>query len=143
MYLARHCKPTPTALDRLFDGFLSDWPFVPTTKSEFLPPLDVSETDEEFRLRLELAGVAPGDVEVALDEGVLTIRGEKKGVSEGEGETHRRVERRYGQFSRSVRLPAAIDAGDVKATFKDGVLTVVLPKRAEARPRTIEVQVTD
>lgn len=105
----------------------------------FSPALDVEETDEGFTLHVELPGVAADKVDVSLEENVLTISGTREFYSDKSAESFRRVERRFGTFHRSVRLPDRVDANAVAATFKDGLLTVTVPKAEEAKPRRISV----
>lgn len=97
------------------------------------PSADLVETDDEFRVSAELPGMSEDDVEVTFSEGLLTVKGEKEEKKEEEKENVHVSERRYGTFSRSFRLPPSVDADKVDATMKDGVLTVVLPKKPEAK----------
>jgi len=119
-------------LDSLFDSSLTGW----------LPALDVHENKDNFTVRVELPGFKREDIQVSLQDGVLTISGERKEekVSE-ETEVHRQ-ERYYGKFSRALTLPTAVAADKVKATYKDGVLTITLPKAEEAKPKQIDVSVS-
>jgi HSP20 family protein len=103
--------------------------------------MNVSETDKEIRITAELPGVSQDDVEVNLDDDVLTIRGEKKFEQQDEKENFHFVERSYGTFQRSVRLPFPVDPEQVRASFENGVLTVMLPKSAlQERARKIQIQ---
>jgi HSP20 family protein len=103
--------------------------------------MNVSETEKEIRITAELPGVSPDDVDVNLDDDVLTIRGEKRFEQQDEKEDFHFVERSYGTFQRSLRLPFPVDPDQVKATFENGVLTVTLPKSApQERARKIQVQ---
>jgi len=106
----------------------------------FLPAMDVSEADGHYAITVELPGSRKDDVHVELHEGMLTIRGEKKSEREEKKEQRRYVERSYGSFRRSFRLPSDADAGRLDASFKDGVLTITIPKTEEAKPRTIAVK---
>jgi HSP20 family protein len=104
------------------------------------PAMDVFEDDDKVTVQLELAGMKKEDFDIALQDDVLTISGERKSESEKrEGESFR-SERTFGSFSRSVTLPGPVKAGDVKAVYQDGVLTVTLPKAEEAKPRKIQVE---
>jgi HSP20 family protein len=106
--------------------------------------IDVSETEGEFRVRAELPGVTEQDVDVTLDDDVLTIRGEKRLERKDEKESYHVVERSYGTFQRSLRLPYAVDPEQVRASFEHGVLTVTLPKtKQQERTRRIQVQTGD
>jgi HSP20 family protein len=127
-------------MDRLFDRFLElGWPKLPEL-GEWEPTLDLSETKDAVIVKAELPGVEPKDIAVSLQEGTLTIKGEKEAEKEEKDKRYHRVERSYGAFFRSIRLPAAVDAGKVTAAFKDGVLTVTLPKLPEAKGTTIPVK---
>jgi len=104
------------------------------------PSLDLVESDNELTVTAELPGVNPKEIEVNVTGNTLTIRGEKKQEREEKGKDFHRVERHYGSFHRSVELPVAVDADQVKAEYKDGVLTLRLPKHPEAKPKKIPVR---
>jgi HSP20 family protein len=106
----------------------------------WLPPVDIVEEADRLVFRAELPGVRREDIEVKIENGTLSIRGEKRQEKEsGTGSTHR-VERLYGSFHRTFALPTSLDAEKVQARFKDGVLELELPKAAEARPRHIAIK---
>lgn len=132
--------------DRLtsFDGFGRFWPEFSATDlpMELVPTMDVSETEKEYELKAELPGLEEKDVSVTVSEGVLTIRGEKKIDHEEKGKDFRMVERSYGEFSRSLELPAGVDPEAIKAGLEKGVLTVSIPKKA-AEVKKIEVKEKD
>jgi len=133
-------------IDRMFDEFFNDFgrfelsPFNGDNLSMFNPSLDISETDAEIKVSAELPGLSEEDVDVSLSHNVLTISGEKKAEKEDKGENYHRVERSYGSFKRSVTLPSQVDANKVEADFKNGVLTIVLPKTAETQTKHIDVK---
>ena len=103
--------------------------------------MNVSETDKEIRITAELPGVTEQDIEVSLDDDVLTIRGEKKFERKDDKENFHFVERSYGTFQRSLRLPYAVDSEQVQASFENGVLTLTVPKTGrQERSRRIQVQ---
>ena len=105
------------------------------------PSMDVSETEKELRITAELPGVGERDVEVTLNDDVLTIRGEKKFERKDETESYHFVERSYGTFQRSLRIPYPVNPYEVRASFDNGVLTVTLPKtQAQEKSRRIEVR---
>jgi HSP20 family protein len=106
------------------------------------PACDIFEDGEGVTVRFELAGVEPKDVDIRFENGVLTIRGERKMEKEDKRENYHRVEMSYGSFTRSFSLPATVDAEKIHADAKNGVLTVTLPKKAEAKPRPITVKVS-
>ncbi len=127
-------------LNRLFDfsvpsrdtGLFSGWS----------PALDLHDEKDAFTVRVELPGMKKEDINISLHDGVLSVSGERKNeLKTGEGQTFR-SERYFGKFQRSVTLPAMVDSKGVKATYKDGILTVELPKAEEAKPRQIEVSVS-
>jgi len=119
-------------IDGLFDGFLSGFGAPARGLEAFNPSVDVAENDKEIRITAELPGVEEKDVEVSLSGNGITIRGEKRAEKEEKGEERYRLERSYGAFRRSFSLPCEVDAGKAAASFKKGVLTVTLPKSAEA-----------
>src|SRR5512143_1235376 len=106
------------------------------------PACDIYEDEEGVSLRFELAGVEPKDVEVRFENGVLTLKGDRKLEQEAHRENYHRIESSYGAFTRSFALPTTIDAERIAATSKNGMLTITLPKKAEVKPRPIKVQVS-
>jgi HSP20 family protein len=112
------------------------------TSGNWVPPVDIYQNgDHEVVLKAELPDMTREDIDITVDNGTLTIRGEKKFSSEVKEESFRRIERRYGTFSRSFSLPQTVDTAKVGAEYKNGVLTVRLPLREEAKPRQIKVDV--
>lgn len=105
----------------------------------FSPVLDVEENDDEFTLHIELPGVSADDVDVSIEESVLTVSGDRHFYSDKDADGFRRVERSFGRFHRAVRLPDRVDADKVSAGYKDGLLTVTVPKAESAKPRRIQV----
>lgn len=108
---------------------------------DWSPQVDISETAKEFVIKAEIPEVKKEDVKVTVENGVLTIRGERKQEMEEKGKTFHRVERQYGSFIRSFTLPDNIDAANIKASFKDGMLGLQIQKTVEAKPKSIEVKV--
>jgi HSP20 family protein len=121
-------------IDRLFDDtFARDG-------SSFTPAVDIKENDNEIRLELELAGLKPEDVEISAENGVLSIRGEKRAErKEGDETRYQVVERTYGTFMRTFQLPQGVDEEQIKADFENGVLTIHIPKAALPQPKRIEI----
>ncbi|MCX7722332.1 MAG: Hsp20/alpha crystallin family protein [Verrucomicrobiae bacterium] len=111
------------------------------TVAEWVPLVDVIEDENEYLIKVELAGLSKDDVKVTVEGGTLTISGERKIEKEEKGKRFHRVERAYGSFMRSFTLPDDADAANVTAEFKDGVLRVHLPKAKAAKPRQIEVKI--
>jgi len=103
-------------------------------------PVDLSETDGHVVVKAALPGIQPEDVDISVSDGVLTIKGETKSEEKGETENYHRREIRYGAFSRAITLPSEVDDAKAEAEFRDGVLTVTLPKAEEARPKQIKVK---
>ncbi len=130
-------------IDRMFDEFFGTLPERVTTGLEnvWTPSVDISETDNDIIVTAELPGVKKDDVKISLQDNVLTIRGEKKQEKEEKNENYHRVERAYGMFQRSFTLPTTVDPKKIKATFKDGVLKIKLPKTEEARMKEIPISV--
>jgi HSP20 family protein len=112
----------------------------PATAGAWSPALDVEETEDRFVLHIELPGIDPNDVDVSLEENVLTVTGERRFYTERETDNFRRVERRFGRFHRSIRMPDRVNADAVEAAYRDGLLTITVPKAEEAKPRRIEVK---
>ena len=112
------------------------------SSGNWAPPVDIYQNgDHEVVLKAELPDMTREDIEITVDNGTLTLKGEKKLSSEVKEEHFRRIERHYGTFSRSFSLPRTVDAAKVAAEYKNGVLTVKLPLREEAKPRQIKVDV--
>ncbi len=107
----------------------------------FVPPVDVYEDEKSIRLKMEVPGIEEKDIDIHLENNLLTVKGERKMESETKEENYHRIERSYGSFSRSFTLPATVNTADVKATYAKGVLTVTLAKRAEALPKQIKVEI--
>jgi len=109
---------------------------------DWLPPVDIYENDKhEIVLRAELPGLKREDIDIRVENNTLTLKGQRTRDAEVEQEHYHRVERSYGAFSRSFVLPTTVNTEAVSATFADGVLTITLPMREEAKPRQIQVQV--
>ena len=108
----------------------------------FVPPVDVYEDEHSIQLKMEVPGIDEKDIDIRLENNLLTVRGERKLESETKEENYHRIERRYGSFTRSFALPNTVNTEDVKANYSKGVLTIALAKRAEAKPKQIKVSVT-
>ena len=109
---------------------------------EWVPVVDVMETDEEFQIRAELAGVEKHHVKLSVEKGVLVISGHREQEKEEKGKRYHKIERAYGSFARSFTMPDSVDEEKITAEFKNGMLTVRLPKSEKARPKSIEVRIT-
>ena len=130
--------PIQREFDRLFDQLGAGWTTLGEVDLE--PRMDVRDTKDGLQITVELPGIAEADVKVAVEDDILTISGEKKTEKETKEDDYRLSERTYGAFSRSVTLPRSIDADKIKATMKDGVLTLVAPKNGIAEAKTIQIQ---
>jgi len=126
--------------NQLFDRFWSGQ-LEPMQLSRWMPAVDISETSEEVRVRAEVPGIDPSEIEVSVEANVLTIKGEKKEQREEGRENYHRVERQYGTFVRSIQLPTEIAVDQVEAAFRNGVLDVRLPKHESARAKQIKIDV--
>ena len=109
--------------------------------STWTPAVDIAEQENEYLVKVELPGINKDDVKITVESNVLTVRGEKKQDQEVKEDNYHRVERTYGSFLRSFRLPSSVRADRIDAVYKDGILTVTLPKAEEAKPKQIEVKV--
>jgi HSP20 family protein len=128
-------------LNRLFGRTFSGVePLRPTAAGTWMPSMDVYETEDRIVANLELPGVEPADVEVAVEDSTLTVNGRREFSSEVKEESFHRVERRYGAFTRAITLPQTADAERVEARFDKGVLTIEVPKVEKAKPKKIQVK---
>jgi HSP20 family protein len=134
-------------IDQLFDEMWRNWPnrfFEGDTTRPFLrPAMDVVENEDNITVRVDLPGLSGDDVQVEMEDNVLTIRGEIGDTIEKEGERYHYRERYSGSFQRSLRLPNTIDANKVDASFDNGVLNIVLPKLPQAQPKKIDIKATN
>ena len=124
-------------LNRMFSEFYGD-----AFSRTWVPPVDIFETENhEVVLKAELPDMKREDIKVSFENGVLTLKGERHLEQETKRENFQRIERRHGAFSRSFTLPNTVDATRINAAYKDGVLTIRLPQREEAKPKQIDVNV--
>lgn len=128
-------------MDNLWNNFLGETSFPRSFTKEWLPSVDISETDDQLRIKAELPGLDAKDVSVSISGDLLTIKGEKKKEEETKDEHFHSSERYYGSFQRSFRLPANIKTDEVDATFKKGILQLTLRKTEESRKKEIEIKV--
>jgi HSP20 family protein len=111
--------------------------------ASWAPVLDVFEDKERFTITVELPGLGPKDVDISVEEGVLTISGERSFYREMDEAGFHRVERRFGTFARTLNLPTTADPNRIEASFDAGLLTITVPKKEEAKPRKIQVKATE
>lgn len=128
-------------MDRLWDEYFGSrrQAFRPLEEA-WLPAVDVSETEDKITVKAEIPGMEAKDIDISVSGDTLTIKGEKKTETEEKEENYHVVERSYGSFRRAMKLPASVDADKVEATYKNGVLSVVLPKKEEVKPKAIEIK---
>ena len=129
-------------MDRLWDSFLEGRPMRRAGDGgEWLPSIDVSETKSDLVIKAELPGMDPKDIDISMNNGFLTIKGEKKHEREEKDENYQLVVRSYGSFTRSVRLLREVQSDKITASFKNGVLRLTLPKSEEAKKKEIKIKV--
>jgi len=127
-------------MNRLFEdagrGYRGDEAAATTTWS---PAVDIFETENEIMVRAELPGIERKDIVLNLDNNVLTLKGERKFEKETRQENYHRIERSYGAFSRAFSIPAMVDEDKIRADYKDGILTIALPKKEQVKPKQIKI----
>lgn len=129
-------------MDRLWESFFEERPRWRVEEAgEWLPSLDLSETKNDFVVKAELPGIDPKDIDISLANDVLTIKGEKKHEKEEKEENYHIIERSYGSFTRSIRLPREVQSDKISASYKNGVLRITLPKSEEAKKKEIKIKV--
>ncbi len=128
-------------MDRLWDDYFGPGRrALRPMEEDWMPAVDISETGDKITVKAEVPGLEAKDIEIAMVGDTLTIKGEKKLEREEKEENYHMVERSYGSFTRAMKLPATVDADKVEASYKNGVLTVVLPKKEEVKPKAIEIK---
>ena len=128
-------------MNRLFNDQFGAMTRDESLSGAFVPPVDVYEDENSIQVRLEVPGVDEKDIDVQMENNLLTVRGERRFNTEEKEESLHRIERRYGSFTRSFTLPNTVSSEGVKADYEKGVLTIQLPKRAEAKPKQIKVNI--
>ena len=133
-------------MNRLFDAFSGETSLTPFEDNlsgwEFGPPVDIYEDDQKLTFKVEVPGVDEKDIKVEIENNVLMMHGERKLGKDIKEDSFRRMERHYGAFSRSFTLPSTVDPQKIEANYAHGVLAIQMPKRAEARPKQIKVNVS-
>jgi HSP20 family protein len=122
---------------RLFESFLNEGEEV--SNRTWVPPVDIQETADGYRLQAELPGLTRDDINITLENNVLRLTGERKFERDAKKENFQRIERTYGAFSRAFALPQQVNGEGVQAAFENGVLTITVPKAEQAKPRKIEI----
>jgi len=128
-------------MDRLWENFFVERPLGKIWEREWAPSLDMSETKDNFVVKAEVPGKDAKHIDISLTGDVLTIRGEKRQEKEEKEEDYHLVERSYGSFSRSVRLPAEVESNKIKASYKNGILAITLPKSEKAKAKEVKIKV--
>ena len=129
-------------MNRLFrESYSPEAPEDALTTTSFAPPVDIYEDEHNITLKLDVPGIDEKDIDVRIENTTLTVHGERKIEKEEKEENFRRVERQYGEFTRSFTLPSSVDPGQVTADYAKGVLKINLAKKAEAKPKQIKVNV--
>src|SRR5438309_6807674 len=129
-------------MNRLFrESYSPEGPEEALTTTSFAPPVDIYEDEHNITLKIEVPGIDEKDNDVRVENNTLTVHGERKIEKEEKEENYRRVERQYGSFTRTFTLPQTVDTESVSATYDKGVLKITLPKKAEAKPKQIKVNV--
>jgi len=118
-----------------------DWQYRDSVSASWVPPVDIFEEKDAIRIVAEVPGVRPQDVKISLEGNVLTVHGQKQQQAEERTERVHRYERTYGEFERTFSLPSSVDANKISASYEHGLLTIMLPKAEQARPREIQVEV--
>jgi HSP20 family protein len=124
---------------RLFETFLNEAQGEEVSNRNWVPPVDIQETEEGYRLQAELPGLTKEDIDITLENNILRLSGERKFERDIKKESFHRVERTYGTFSRAFTLPQQVNAEGVQAGFENGVLTILVPKAEQAKPRKISI----
>ena len=129
-------------MNRLFrESYSPEGPEEALTTTSFAPPVDIYEDEHNITLKIDVPGIDEKDIDVRIEGNTLTVHGERKIEKEEKEENFRRVERQYREFTRSFTLPSSVDAGQVNANYDNGVLKIAFAKKAEAKPKQIQVNV--
>lgn len=126
----------------LLEDTLNRFFTTPATSRPWTPPVDIVETEQELILTADVPDMTEKEIAISIEKSTLTIKGERKFDKKDDKASYHRIERSYGAFARTFALPETVDAGKVSAAYKNGVLTVTLPKVELPKPRTIEVKVS-
>ena len=135
----RGLSPFRSEFDRVFDNLWGGSLFE-TANRDLVPALDLSEDENEIRVKVELPGVEKDEVDIHLKEGQLVIEGEKKSEEEAENEMQYLCERSYGSFQRVIQMPSTVDTEKVKASFKNGILEIIIAKKEETKPKKVNIE---
>ncbi len=141
MTLIKHNRPDSDILGRRFSDILDDFftDAVSTRQSRFIPSVDVAESEKHFEIEFQIPGMKKEDINVNLENGILTVSGERAFKNEEKDKKYHRVETRYGSFTRSLQLPDSIDPESVKAAYNDGILSITVDKSEKKRSKQIKI----
>jgi HSP20 family protein len=128
-------------MDRLWDRFFSERPALDMLEKGWEPTMDITETKSDLIVKAELPGIDPKEIDISLTGDTLTIKGEKQQEKEEKEENYYRIERSYGIFSRTIKLPVTVQNDKIKASYQHGVLKITLPKSEEAKQKQIKIKV--
>jgi HSP20 family protein len=128
-------------MDRLWDRFFSERPALDMLEKGWEPTMDITETKSDLIVKAELPGIDPKEIDISLTGDTLTIKGEKQQEKEEKEENYYRIERSYGIFSRTIKLPMSVQNDKIKASYQHGVLKITLPKSEEAKQKQIKIKV--
>jgi HSP20 family protein len=128
-------------MDRLWENFFGERPLGRVWEREWAPSLDMSETRDNYVVKAEVPGIDAKHIAISLTGDVLTIKGEKRQEKEEKEEDYHLVERSYGSFSRSVRIPAEVESNKIKASYKNGILAITLPKSEKVKAKEVKIKV--
>ena len=141
MSLIKYRRPSQDLFSRPFTDILDEmFNDVRTSNNGFLPSIDIAETEKAFEIEAQLPGITKDDITIDLENGRLTISGERKFEKEESGKKYHRVETQYGTFTRSFQLPDSIDQDSIVANFENGVLNITIEKNEEKAKRKIEIK---
>ena len=142
MILPKYDPFIPANAFGAFEDTLNRFFATPANSRPWTPPVDILETEQELILKTDVPDMTEKDIAITIENGTLTIKGERKFQKKDEKSGYHRIERSFGAFARSFTLPETVEAEKVSATYKNGVLTVALPKKEVAKPRSIEIKVS-
>lgn len=128
-------------MDKLFEDFFGRTGFPVTTETGWIPPVDVHETKKDVVVRMDVPAIDPKDVSISIVDDKLVVKGERKIEEEHKDDTYYRSERFYGAFQRVIQLPTEVVGDKAKATYKDGVLKITIPKSEKAVPKEVKVEI--
>ncbi len=132
-----------SGFDRMIENFFNEnWNIINHPLTDWVPAVDIEETEKEYILKADVPGMSKKDVKVNVRDGVLSISGERKMEKKTNKDTYHYQERQYGSFNRTFRLPETIDEDKISAKFNDGILTVTMPKSAEVLPKEREIKIS-